>query len=98
MPSHIFTRLGLWEDSIESNLASEAAAKKHLAAAVPGAASQDQLHAMDYLAYAYLQGCQDSEAKRVMEEAAAGSQVDQEVFQAAHAVPAIPPRYTPEPK
>jgi hypothetical protein len=96
MPSHIFTRLGLWQDSIDSNLASAAAAKKHVAKILPGAASQDQVHAMDYLAYAYLQTCQDSEAKRVVEEAAAMSKFDQEAFQVAYALAAIPARYTLE--
>jgi len=96
MPSHIFTRLGLWQDSIGSNLASAAEAKKHVAKTLPGAASQDQLHAMDYLAYAYLQTGRDSEAKRVVDEAAAVSKVDQEAFQAAYAMAAIPARYALE--
>ena len=56
MPSHIFTRLGLWQESIDSNLASAASAKKNNA---PG----NELHAKDYLIYAYLQGAQDREAK-----------------------------------
>ncbi len=98
MPSHIFTRLGMWQDSIESNLASAAAAKDHVAKALPGVASQDQLHAMDYLAYAYLQTCQDGAAKRVVEEAATVSRVDQEVFQVAYAFAAIPARYEVERK
>jgi hypothetical protein len=55
MPSHIFTRLGLWQESIDSNLASAAAAKKN---GLVG----DELHAMDYLVYAYLQTGQDREA------------------------------------
>jgi tetratricopeptide (TPR) repeat protein len=55
MPSHIFTRLGLWQESIDSNLASAAAARKN------GLAG-DELHAMDYLVYAYLQKGQDREA------------------------------------
>ena len=96
MPSHIFTRLGMWQDSIDSNLASAAAAKKHAAEASPGATSQDELHAMDYLVYAYLQRGQDGEAKRVVEQAAAVSKVDQEVFQAAYALAAIPARYALE--
>ena len=96
MPSHIFTRLGIWQDSIDSNLASAAAAKKHVAKASPGATSQDELHAMDYLVYAYLQSCQDGEAKRVVEQAAAVSRVDQEVFQVAYALAAIPARYALE--
>src|SRR5919201_2073694 len=48
MPSHIFTRLGLWEESIASNRDSAAAAKEHNS-------TFEQLHAMDYLAYAHLQ-------------------------------------------
>src|SRR5262249_47486454 len=91
-----FTRLGLWQESIDSNLASAAAAKDNVAKTLPGAASQDQLHAMDYLEYAYLQACQDTEAKRVLDEAAAVSRLDQQVFQAAYALAAIPARYTLE--
>src|SRR5262249_31046419 len=93
MPSHIFTRLGLWQESIDSNLASAASAKDHVAKSIPGASSQDQLHAMDYLEYAYLQTCRDTEAKRVVEEVAAVSKLDQQVFQAAYAFAAIPARY-----
>jgi hypothetical protein len=96
MPSHIFTRLGLWDESIQSNLASAAAAKSQMAKALPAATSQDQLHAMDYLAYAYLQTCQDEKAKRLVEEAASVSTVDQQVFQAAYAFAAIPARYALE--
>jgi tetratricopeptide (TPR) repeat protein len=96
MPSHIFTRLGLWDESIQSNLASAAAAKSQLAKILPAATSQDQLHAMDYLAYAYLQTCQDEKAKHVVDEAASVSKVDQQVFQAAYALAAIPARYVLE--
>jgi hypothetical protein len=53
MPSHIFTRLGLWQDSVDSNLASMAAAR---AAQRRGEAGRgDELHAMGFLSYAYLQ-------------------------------------------
>jgi hypothetical protein len=72
MPSHIFTRLGMWQDSINSNLASAAAARRHIAEASPGSTSQDELHAMDYLVYAYLQSCQDGEAKGVVERLKTG--------------------------
>ncbi len=96
MPSHIFTRLGLWDESIQSNLASAAAAKSQMAKTLPAAISQDQLHAMDYLAYAYLQTCQDEKAKRIVDEAASASAVDQQVFQAAYAFAAIPARYALE--
>ena len=53
MPSHIFTRLGLWQDSIHSNLASIAAAKQALARGQEGLG--DELHAIGFLSYAYLQ-------------------------------------------
>lgn len=61
MPSHTFTRLGLWEESIEANRASAAAARKDDAAA-------EELHALDYQVYAYLQLAQDAAAKRVRDE------------------------------
>ncbi|HZS05180.1 MAG TPA: hypothetical protein VFD58_10130 [Blastocatellia bacterium] len=96
MPSHIFTRLGLWQQSIESNIASATAARNVVAKTHPGAASQNQLHAMDYLTYAYLQGAQDQKAKGVVDEAGNVSRVDQEVFQAAYAFAAIPARYALE--
>ena len=68
MPSHIFTRLGLWDEAIRSNLAAEASARGHAAAmGMPGAWDQ-QLHAMDYLAYAYLQTGQDEQALKVFED------------------------------
>ena len=96
MPSHIFTRLGMWQESIASNLASSEAARKHAATSSPGAISQDELHAMDYLVYAWLQTGDDDRSKRIVERAAAVSHVDQEVFQAAYALAAIPARYAVE--
>jgi hypothetical protein len=62
MPSHTFTRVGLWQESIQSNIASALAARK---ANSPG----EVLHAFDYQVYAYLQGAQDKAAKRIVEEA-----------------------------
>ena len=96
MPSHIFTRLGLWQESIDSNIASEAAARSHAAQSSPGAITQDGLHAMDYLVYAYLQTCQDRKAGAVVAQAAAATKVDFEVFQAAYAFAAIPARFALE--
>jgi tetratricopeptide (TPR) repeat protein len=96
MPSHIFTRLGLWQESIESNIASAGAAKNHVAKTHPGAASFDQLHAMDYLAYAYLQRGQDQKAKRVLDELSTMTKVDVENFVAAYAFAAISGRYALE--
>jgi len=96
MPSHIFTRLGLWPESIQSNLASAEAAREHVAMSHPGAASFDQLHAMDYLVYAYLQGAQDREAKRMLDQINTFSKVDSEIFSAAYAFAAVPARYALE--
>ncbi len=61
MPSHIFTRVGSWQDSVDSNMASAAAAKKANSPA-------EELHAMDYQTYAYLQMAKDTEAIRVQSE------------------------------
>ena len=59
MPSHIFTRLGLWNDSIASNIAARAAAHSQ-------GDRGEELHAMDYLVYAYLQRGQQADAEQVV--------------------------------
>jgi hypothetical protein len=59
MPSHTFTRVGLWEQSIETNIASAAAAREQKATA-------EELHATDYQMYAYLQTAQDAAAGRLV--------------------------------
>ena len=59
MPSHTFTRVGDWQDSIESNIASAAAARA-------AGARAEELHAMDYMAYAYLQTAQDRAAQALL--------------------------------
>ena len=61
MPSHIFTRVGAWEDSIASNIASATIAKK-------ANSPPEELHAMDYQVYAYLQLARDADAQRVQRE------------------------------
>jgi hypothetical protein len=96
MPSHIFTRLGLWQESIRSNLDAEAAAKAHAARnRLPGA-WDEQLHAMDYLAYAYLQGSQDKQARGVLDELNKIRRVDPPNFKVAYAFTAIAARYALE--
>ena len=96
MPSHIFTRLGLWQESIQSNLASAEAARKHVALSHPGAASFDELHALDYLVYAYLQGAEDQKARQILDQAVLLSKVDASVLAASYAFTAIPARYSVE--
>jgi hypothetical protein len=92
MPSHIFTRLGLWDEAISSNRAAEAAAQEYAKSSrMPGAWDQ-QLHAMDYLAYAYLQSGRDAEAQRVLNELNRISQADPPTRTVAYAVTAIPAR------
>jgi tetratricopeptide (TPR) repeat protein len=66
MPSHIFTHLGLWHDSIDSNLASAEAAAKATKAGKDNESGY-QLHAAKYLEYAYLQLGRDSDARTVVE-------------------------------
>ncbi|MFY9555546.1 MAG: hypothetical protein WAV47_12610, partial [Blastocatellia bacterium] len=96
MPTHIFTRLGLWPESIKSNLASAEAAKNLVARTHPGSGSFDQLHAMDYLAYAYLQQSQDEKAKQVLNELKTISKLDDYVIAAAYSFAAAPARYAVE--
>jgi len=66
MPSHIFARLGLWQEDIDSNLASIAAS--HRAEAMHLSDGGHQFHAMDFLVYAYLQSGRESDARKVIEE------------------------------
>jgi tetratricopeptide (TPR) repeat protein len=66
MPSHIFARLGLWQDDINSNLASIAASRKTAAMHMGG--EGHQFHAMDFLVYAYLQSGREADAQRVIDE------------------------------
>ena len=66
MPSHIFARLGLWQDDIDSNLASAAASGR--AALMHMGDEGHQFHAMEFLVYAYLQCGREADARRVIEE------------------------------
>jgi hypothetical protein len=66
MPSHIFARVGLWQDDINSNLASIAATRKTAAMHMGG--EGHQFHAMDFLVYAYLQSGRESDAAKVIDE------------------------------
>ncbi len=66
MPSHIFARVGLWQDDIKSNLASVAATRKTAAMGMGG--EGHQFHAMDFLFYAYLQSGREADARALMDE------------------------------
>jgi Tfp pilus assembly protein PilF len=92
MPSHIFVRLGLWEEAIQSNLASEAASRAFATAQGLPDSSSERLHAMDYLAYSYLQTGQDGNAERVLADLNAIRRADPPIFTVAFAATAIPAR------
>ncbi len=88
MPSHIFTRLGMWNDSIQSNLAARAAAHQQ-------GDTGEELHAMDYLVYAYLQLGREADAARVLGELR-GMGALPRGFKTGYAATAIPVRYAVE--
>ncbi len=96
MPSHIFTRLGLWQEAIQSNLDAEASAKTHAVRNHLSGVWDEQFHAMDYLVYAYLQVAQDKHAKGVLDELNKIPKAEPETFKVAYAVAAIPARYALE--
>ena len=89
MPSHIFTRLGLWQESIDSNLVSAASAVKNNS---PG----NELHAKDYLIYAYLQRAQDREAKNALQHPPAGRPNDPQYMNWLYATGTSSARYAVE--
>jgi tetratricopeptide (TPR) repeat protein len=89
MPSHIFTRLGLWDESIGSNLAARDAAHEQ-------GDTGEELHAMDYLVYAYLQEGRDAEAERVIRRLGEMTKLEMADFKIAYASSAMPIRYAVE--
>jgi hypothetical protein len=92
MPAHIFTRLGLWQESIDSNRASANAGKAYYAKLGKDTVWDQTLHALDYIVYAYLQTGQDRQARTVLEELRAMPRAEPESFVAAYAYAAIPAR------
>ena len=94
MPSHIFTRLGMWDESIAANRASAEASRAYAAMRHRDAAEAEELHALDYTAYSYLQEAQDIEVKKIVDAAAKVHKTNPELeFSAAYALAAIPTRY-----
>ena len=94
MPSHIFSMLGYWEDSIESNVAAAASSKEYAAKSMPGAVLW--LHQDDFAVYAYLQLGQDGQAKRLVDERNAIQKVTPVRIWSDTAFMAIPVRYAIE--
>ena len=89
MPSHIFTRLGMWQDSVRSNFASEAAAARQ-------GDIGEELHAMDYLVYAYLQMGREAEAAQVIRKLDSMSELMAGDFKVGYAATAMPARFALE--
>jgi tetratricopeptide (TPR) repeat protein len=96
MPSHIFTRLGLWQEAVQSNLDAKAAAMAFAVRNRMSGVWDEQFHAMDYLAYAYLQGAQDKQARGLLDELNKIQRAEPETFKVAYAYSAIPARYALE--
>ena len=97
MPSHIFTRLGMWDESIRTNLRSADAARAYAAKYYPGAATHEELHAMDYAMYGYLQTGQDAKAKALIEQLGKITKTWPPVdFATGYAFGAMPARYALE--
>ena len=89
MPSHIFTRVGSWTESIATNERSAVAAKQDKD-------FDEQLHAMDYMVYAHLQLARDDDARRVMGDGAAVTGFTTLRFAGPYAQAAMPARFAVE--
>lgn len=89
MPSHIFTRLGLWDDSVTSNLAARDAARAQ-------GDVGEELHAMDYLVYAYLQAGRDADAAQVLGQLKSMPLAGMGSFKVGYAATAMPVRFLVE--
>jgi hypothetical protein len=89
MPSHIFTRLGLWDESISANLASAGSAREH---DLPS----DELHALDYLVYAYLQTGRIAEARNLVQHLPVPRAGEAAWYAGQYALATIPARYAME--
>ena len=89
MPSHIYTRVGYWKQSIESNIASVRAAKSDKSAG-------DTLHGQDYMVYAHLQLGQDEKALGVVTDILKEAELKASIFGAHYALAASPARYAVE--
>jgi hypothetical protein len=89
MPSHIFTRLGYWDESIASNRAARAAAQAE-------GDIGEALHAMDYLTYACLQLGQEQEAERIVADARGMNSLAAGKFKIGYAANAMPVRLAVE--
>ena len=91
MPSHIFTRLGMWKDSVSSNQAARVAAHKQ-------GDTGEELHAMDYMVYAYLQQGKDDEALAILKDLRGMGEMPGNDFKVSYSATVMPVRYAVERK
>jgi len=98
MPSHIFTRLGLWDECIESNVKSVDAAKCYAESSGIKGHWDEELHGLDYLMYGYLQKADDAKAKELLNYLASITEVSPVNFKDAYCFAAMPARYALERK
>ena len=98
MPSHIFTRLGLWDECIQSNRQSVAAAQCYAASAGIKGHWDEELHGLDYLVYAYLQKNEDNLAWQQVQYINSIDTVYPVNFKVAYCFAAAPSRYVLENK
>jgi tetratricopeptide (TPR) repeat protein len=96
MPSHIFTRVGSWDEAIDSNLHAAAVAAHDEQGSKTAEPRDQRLHAMDYLAYAYLQSARVKQAKTVLDEMNSLPPVTGLTTTGGYAIAAIPARYAVE--
>lgn len=93
MPSHIFTRLGIWDESIKSNLVAGASARCYAEQANIKGHWDEELHVLDYLVYAYLQKGEDDSAKERLNHLKTITAVSPANFKVFYAFAASPARY-----
>jgi tetratricopeptide (TPR) repeat protein len=89
MPSHIFTRVGAWTESVATNRRAADIARKNNE-------PDDALHAMDYMTYAYLQLARDGDARKTLDEARTLTGMNPARATGPYALAAMPARYTVE--
>lgn len=93
MPSHIFTRLGLWDECIQSNMVAAASAKCYAENAGLKGSWDEELHAIDYLMYGYLQKGDNTLAKQQLDYLYSIKDVSPVNFKVFYAFAAVPSRY-----
>ncbi len=97
MPSHIYTRLGMWDEAVASNQSASEAAHAYATRRQRTATESEELHALDYMIYSYLQEGQDAKARAVRDFVGTVRKTYPEFeFAAAYALAAVPARFTLE--